>query len=237
MYFLWNQRFLFDQGCADKLKTFLKDHLIYLLAAGMGIVLAGDDHDNDQSGFIWSTLSSEIMGMLCSLCLCCALKRIDDLKAWAFHISHWLLRVKVLKPDFSNLLSRGCWALRFQNLVSMKLFHFHLLFLYFYVVNSLMGALEFKSWTDLTRNEMFAWRLKISWRRNIYVVNSQNKLRCSWTELISALFILLDQPPYTIYVCLFTTSPERVPPTFVHIYTIDVNEAYLSAIWWLNTMI
>ena len=100
MYLLWNQRFLFDQGCADKLKTFLKDHLIYLLAAGMGIVLAGDDHDNDQSGFIWSTLSSEIMGMLCSLCLCCALKRIDDLKAWAFHISHWLLRVKVLKPEF-----------------------------------------------------------------------------------------------------------------------------------------
>ena len=29
------------QGCADKLKTFLKDHMIYLLAAGMGIVLAG----------------------------------------------------------------------------------------------------------------------------------------------------------------------------------------------------
>ena len=65
----------------------------------------------------------------------------------------------------------------------------------------------------------------------------QKILRCSWTELISALFILLDQPPYTIYVCLFTTSQESVPPTFVHIYTIDVNEAYLSAIWWLNTMI
>ena len=31
------------KGCADKLKTFLKDHMIYLLAAGMGIVLAGDD--------------------------------------------------------------------------------------------------------------------------------------------------------------------------------------------------
>ena len=46
-----------------------------------------------------------------------------------------------------------------------------------------------------------------------------------------ALFILLDQPPYTIYVCLFTTSQESVPPIFVHIYTIDVNEAYLSAIW------
>ena len=29
------------KGCADKLKTFLKDHMIYLLAAGMGIVLAG----------------------------------------------------------------------------------------------------------------------------------------------------------------------------------------------------
>ena len=29
------------QGCANKLKTFLKDHMIYLLAAGMGIVLAG----------------------------------------------------------------------------------------------------------------------------------------------------------------------------------------------------
>ena len=103
-------------------------------------------------------------------------------------------------------------------LVSLKLFHFHLLFLYFYVVNSLMGALEFKSWTDLTRNEMFAWRLKISWRWNTYVVNSQNKLRCSWTELISALFILLDQPPYTIYVCIFTTSQERVPlPLYIFI--------------------
>merc|ERR1711971_1021644 len=56
-------RYIYMDGCADKLKTFLKDHLIYLLAAGMGIVLA------------------EIMGMLCSLCLCCALKRIDDLKA------------------------------------------------------------------------------------------------------------------------------------------------------------
>ena len=31
------------KGCADKLKTFLKDHMIYLLAAGMGIVLAGAD--------------------------------------------------------------------------------------------------------------------------------------------------------------------------------------------------
>jgi len=58
-----DHRFIYMDGCADKLKTFLKDHLIYLLAAGMGIVLA------------------EIMGMLCSLCLCCALKRIDDLKA------------------------------------------------------------------------------------------------------------------------------------------------------------
>jgi len=58
-----NKLHIFTEGCAGKLKTFLKDHLIYLLAAGMGIILA------------------EILGMLCSLCLCCALKRIDDLKA------------------------------------------------------------------------------------------------------------------------------------------------------------
>lgn len=58
-----NQLHLYKDGCAGKLKTFLEDHLIYLLCAGMGILLA------------------EILGMLCSLCLCCALKRIDDLKA------------------------------------------------------------------------------------------------------------------------------------------------------------
>ena len=29
------------------MKTFLKDHLIYLLAAGMGIVLAGEDYDDN----------------------------------------------------------------------------------------------------------------------------------------------------------------------------------------------
>lgn len=58
-----NSQALYTDGCADKLKGFLKDHLVYLLAAGMGILLA------------------EILGMLCSLCLCCALKRIDDLKA------------------------------------------------------------------------------------------------------------------------------------------------------------
>jgi len=54
---------IYKDGCSDKLKEFLKDHLIYLVAAGMGIILA------------------EILGMLCSVCLCCALKRIDDLKA------------------------------------------------------------------------------------------------------------------------------------------------------------
>jgi len=58
-----NYLHIYKDGCADQLKAFLKDHLVYLLAAGMGIVLA------------------EILGMLCSLCLCCALKRIDDLKA------------------------------------------------------------------------------------------------------------------------------------------------------------
>lgn len=58
-----NHNYFYTEGCAGKLKTFLRDHMIYLLAAGMGILL------------------TEVLGMLCSLCLCCALKRIDDLKA------------------------------------------------------------------------------------------------------------------------------------------------------------
>jgi len=37
--------------------------VVYLIAAGMGIFFM------------------EILGMLCSLCLCCAVKRIEDMKA------------------------------------------------------------------------------------------------------------------------------------------------------------
>lgn len=52
-----------EKGCAGELKNFFQEHIIYLLAAGVGIVVL------------------EILGMFFSMCLCCALKRIEDLKA------------------------------------------------------------------------------------------------------------------------------------------------------------
>jgi len=54
---------IFHEGCAPKLSNFLHENVIYLIAIGLMILLL------------------EIFGMACSLCLCCALKRIDDLKA------------------------------------------------------------------------------------------------------------------------------------------------------------
>jgi len=54
---------IYTDGCAQKMKSFLEEHLVYVVGIGLAIIFM------------------EIFGMLCSLCLCCALKRIDDLKA------------------------------------------------------------------------------------------------------------------------------------------------------------
>jgi len=58
-----NGNTLYTQGCVSKLNDFLDEYLIYLVALGTGI------------------LFMEILGMMCSLCLCCAVKRIEDMKA------------------------------------------------------------------------------------------------------------------------------------------------------------
>jgi len=50
-------------GCSVKMKKFFQEHIIYLLAACIGVAVL------------------EILGMFFSMCLCCALKRIEDLKA------------------------------------------------------------------------------------------------------------------------------------------------------------
>jgi len=55
--------YIYSTGCSEKLKEFFQQHMIYLLAAGGGVVVL------------------EILGMFFSMCLCCALKRIEDLKA------------------------------------------------------------------------------------------------------------------------------------------------------------
>jgi hypothetical protein len=54
---------LFKDGCVQELDRMVGDSLIYILG-GLGTV-----------AFM------EIFGMMCSLCLCCAVKRIEDLKA------------------------------------------------------------------------------------------------------------------------------------------------------------
>jgi CD81 antigen len=55
--------YYYSTGCSEKLKAFFHEHIIYLLAAAGGVVVL------------------EILGMFFSMCLCCALKRIEDFKA------------------------------------------------------------------------------------------------------------------------------------------------------------
>jgi len=54
---------LYRAGCVEKLTQILDTNLVYVLAALAAIAFM------------------EIFGMACSLCLCCAVKRIEDLKA------------------------------------------------------------------------------------------------------------------------------------------------------------
>jgi len=58
-----NEAVLHTAGCTEKLVQLFADHQFYILGLGCGVLL------------------TEILGMLCSLCLCCAVKRIDDMKA------------------------------------------------------------------------------------------------------------------------------------------------------------
>merc|ERR1712088_433984 len=51
------------EGCADKLIAFGEENAIYLLAVAAGVAVI------------------QIIGMIFSMCLCCALKRIEDYKA------------------------------------------------------------------------------------------------------------------------------------------------------------
>jgi len=54
---------LWRAGCSQALAQLTEDNLIYVLGALAAVALM------------------EIFGMMCSLCLCCAVKRIEDLKA------------------------------------------------------------------------------------------------------------------------------------------------------------
>jgi len=54
---------LYKEGCSLALTTVVTQHLVYILGAGAAV------------------LFMEIFGMLCSLWLCCAVKRIEDMKA------------------------------------------------------------------------------------------------------------------------------------------------------------
>ena len=79
------------KGCAKQLTEFVEYHLIYLLASVMGIFFMGKFLNATFSLISFKFpaknkidddfLISEILGMLCSLCLCCAVKRIEDMKA------------------------------------------------------------------------------------------------------------------------------------------------------------
>ncbi|XP_040570131.1 CD9 antigen isoform X2 [Lepeophtheirus salmonis] len=54
---------VFTEGCSNKMVSFVEEHVIYLLAMVAGVLVI------------------QVVGMIFSLCLCCALKRIEDFKA------------------------------------------------------------------------------------------------------------------------------------------------------------
>jgi len=54
---------LWEVGCVEKLTNIINSNIFYIL------------------GGIAAVAFMEIFGMLCSLCLCCAVKRIEDMKA------------------------------------------------------------------------------------------------------------------------------------------------------------
>lgn len=54
---------IYEEGCTGKMISFVEDHAVYLIAVAGGVALI------------------QIIGMIFSMCLCCALKRIEDFKA------------------------------------------------------------------------------------------------------------------------------------------------------------
>ena len=60
-YFL--SKMLYFQGCSSQMIDFVEEHVIYLIAVAGGVAVI------------------QLIGMIFSICLCCALKRIEDFKA------------------------------------------------------------------------------------------------------------------------------------------------------------
>ena len=74
---------LFRAGCVQELGKMVEDSLIYVLGGLGTVALMGEETIEEEVGdvMIILFLFPEIFGMMCSLCLCCAVKRIEDLKA------------------------------------------------------------------------------------------------------------------------------------------------------------
>ena len=51
------------KGCSSQMIDFVEEHVIYLIAVAGGVAVI------------------QLIGMIFSICLCCALKRIEDFKA------------------------------------------------------------------------------------------------------------------------------------------------------------
>jgi len=58
-----NDKILYTQGCSKQMIEFVEAHVIYLIAVAGGLAVI------------------QLIGMIFSICLCCALKRIEDFKA------------------------------------------------------------------------------------------------------------------------------------------------------------
>jgi len=58
-----NDKILYTEGCSKQMVDFVEDHVIYLIAVAGGLAVI------------------QLIGMIFSICLCCALKRIEDFKA------------------------------------------------------------------------------------------------------------------------------------------------------------
>ena len=59
----FNQTCYIFQGCSSQMIDFVEEHVIYLIAVAGGVAVI------------------QLIGMIFSICLCCALKRIEDFKA------------------------------------------------------------------------------------------------------------------------------------------------------------
>jgi len=58
-----NPKIIYTEGCTSKLEDLLKDYFNYVLAFGVGICIV------------------EVLGMIFSMLLCCAIRKIEDFKA------------------------------------------------------------------------------------------------------------------------------------------------------------